>query len=136
MSSISGSLDANAILRLILRDVPKLSEEALSLIARGRRFRVADIAVMETVFALERYYNVPRLEIADIMEIFANNPKIVVNRSLLEEALAAYTKFSKLSFEDCCLAVYAKLDDALPLWTFDEKLAKQLHGSAKLIKAT
>ena len=133
-SSVSGSLDANVILRLILRDVPKLSDAAFDLISKGHHFHVADTAVIETVFALERYYDVPRLEIAEIIQSLANNPKINLNRAIFEEVLAVYPRFPKLSFEDCCLASYAKLNGALPLWTFDEKLSKQLNSTTKLIK--
>lgn len=134
-SSTSGSLDANVILRLVLRDVPKLSDAAFELVTKGDHFHVADIAVAETVFALERYYEVPRPEIAEIILSLADNPKIVLNRALCEEALAVYPKFLKLSFEDCCLAAYAKMNAALPLWTFDEKLSKQLNRTTKLIAA-
>jgi predicted nucleic-acid-binding protein len=132
---VSGSLDANVILRLILRDVPKLSDAAFDLISKGHYFHIADIAVIETVFALERYYDIPRLEITEIIQSLANNPKINLNLAIFEESLAVYSKFPKLSIEDCCLAGYAKLNNALPLWTFDEKLSKQLNRTTKLIKS-
>lgn len=132
--TVVGSLDANVILRLILRDVPKLSDAASDLLARGQHFHFADIAMMEVVFALERYYEIPRLEIAEIVQSLVNHPKIILNRVLFEEALISFPKFPKLSFEDCCLAAYAKLNGALPLWTFDEKLSKQLNRTTKLIK--
>ena len=134
MTAVSGSLDANVLLRLIIRDVPAQSHAALNLIEHGQRFLVADTAVIETVFVLERYYQFPRAEIAEIMRILTGNHKLILNRELLEEALVAYTKFSKLSFEDCCLAFGAKQHGASPLWTFDEKLWKQLPGLARQIK--
>lgn len=135
MTAVSGSLDANVLLRLILRDIPKLSDDALRLIEKGQRFHVADIAVMETAFALERYYNMPRSEIAEVIQILANDSKLILNRNLFEKAVVDYARFPKLSFEDCCLATYATLNNALPLWTFDQKLSKQLSGAAKLLSA-
>ncbi len=39
-----------------------------------------------------------------------------------------------MAAEDCCLATYAELNDAKPLWTFDQKLARQAPD-AKLVPA-
>ncbi len=43
-----------------------------------------------------------------------------------------YLENPKLSFNDCCLAGYAALNEAEPLWTFDKDLAKT-SGTAKLL---
>ena len=55
------------------------------------------------------------------------------NRILLENATVLFTKHSGLSFEDCCLSTYAKLNEAELLWIFDMKLANQAPN-AKLLK--
>lgn len=51
--------------------------------------------------------------------------RINCNKILFEAALPPYVLHPKLSFEACCLASHAGLDDAGPLWTFDKKLANQ-----------
>ena len=58
--------------------------------------------------------------------------QINCNQALFEKALALFIAHANLSFEDCCLAAYAQITDAEPLWTFDKKLANQAP-SAKLI---
>jgi len=133
MDPSPGSLDANVLLRLLLRDIPSQSELALALLARPGAFHVADTAIIETVFALERYYEIPRVEIAAYMLATIGNPKLNVNKELFTAALELYPEHSKLSFEDCCLAIYARLNASLPLWTFDKKLANQLKKYAKLL---
>lgn len=55
-------------------------------------------------------------------------PSINCNRALFETVLPLWNEHPKLSFEDCCLAVYAELNQAQPLWTFDQKLAAQAVG--------
>lgn len=47
----------------------------------------------------------------------------------------AYMTHPKLSFTDCLLAETAHASHALPLWTFDEKLATQ-HPAAQLVPPT
>lgn len=133
MVSSAGSLDANILLRLILRDVPEQSDLALNLIQDKGLFYVADTAIIEVVFALERYYEIPRRDVAKLVSVVINHPKLVVNHELFEDSLSTYQQFSKLSFEDCCLPQYAKLAGALPLWTFDKKLASQIEYNCKLL---
>ena len=133
MAKSSGSLDANVLVRLIIRDLPEQSDQALKLIAQGERFHVADTALIELIFALERYYEIPRNEVSKIIEAILGNSKLVLNRALFEYSIELYVRHPKLSIEDCCLAVYAKLNDATPLWTFDLKLAKQSGGLAKVV---
>jgi predicted nucleic-acid-binding protein len=133
MAENGGSLDANVLLRLLVRDVPQQTAAASNLLKRSRRFHVADIAVIETVFALERYYEVPRPEIAEIVRSLISHPQLNINADLFEGAMELYPHFPKLSCEDCCLAVYANLNNALPLWTFDSKLSKQSGGLARMV---
>jgi len=132
-NNIQGSLDANVLLRLIINDVPEHTTAANKLIASGSSFQIADLAIVETVFVLERYYEISRSEIVIYITVVLSQPKFNLNKILFEQALPLYKNKPKLSFEDCCLAIYARLNKAEPLWTFDKKLALQAE-SAKLIK--
>jgi predicted nucleic-acid-binding protein len=129
----TSSLDANILLRLLMPDLPAQTERALALIEQGGQFQVADTAVIETIFVLERFYEIPRPELSAIIRALVGNPSLNLNRPLFQESLTLFEKHPKLSIEDCCLAVYAKLNQALPLWTFDSKLAAQSGGLAKLV---
>ena len=134
MDRKQGSLDANILLRLIVRDIPEQSDSALELIDQGKRFHVADTAIIETIFVLERYYQIPRTEIADIMQVLMGHSKLDLNSELFRKAMELFVQHSKLSIEDCCLAIYAQLNNALPLWTFDRKLANQVDGVVQLLR--
>lgn len=124
----AASLDTNIILRLLLKDVPEQHQQAVALIDQFTRLNIADIAVSEAVFVMGRNYQLPRHEIADAMLDFLRDRKYDCNRSLFAKAFPLFVAHPALSFEDCCLAAYAELDGALPLYTFDQKLAQQVEG--------
>ena len=133
MAVFSGSLDANVLLRLLLNDIPAQHAAAVTLLQKfPGQFAVADTAIIEVVFVLERHYNFTRTVIADAVEGLMSLTEVNCNRTLFEKALPLFVKSPSLSFEDCCLVMYAELNAAKPLWTFDRKLANQA-SAAKLI---
>lgn len=132
---LSGSLDTNALLRLLLNDIADQHQAVKKLLTTtSGQLAVADIAIVELVFVLERYYGFSRHQTNEAVTGLMQLRKINCNRVLFERALAAYLSHPALSFEDCCLSSYAYLNEAEPLWTFDKKLATQAI-SAKLIDA-
>ena len=131
---LSGSLDANVLLRVLLIDVPAQHDKASRLLQdTSHPFIVADTAIIEVVFVLGRNYGFNRAAISEAVEGLMELPQIDCNNVLFQKALPLYVQYPALSFEDCCLATYADLNDARPLWTFDKKLANQAP-SVKLIK--
>lgn len=125
------SLDTNIILRFILRDVPEQCLKMQDMFMRqGVSYDVADLAVAEAVFVLQRNYT--RGEIVERMQWLMGLPDLNMNRELFKRVFPMYLEHPALSFNDCCLAVYAELNEAEPLWTFDKVLAKQ-SGTAKLV---
>ena len=133
MSNFAGSLDANVLLRLLLNDEPAQHQAAKKLFESARgQLAVADTAIIEIAFVLERPYKFSRVRIEEAINGVLLLPKINANRVLFERALVSFVAHPSLSMEDCCLAAYAYLNDALPLWTFDKKLAHQ-NTDAKLV---
>lgn len=134
MKKIAGSLDTNVLLRLLLNDIPEQHAAAKRLIQEAEsQLVVTDIAMIELVFVLERYYVLTREQVGEAVMGIVQLNKISANRALFEAVLPLYIDHPALSFEDCCLSAYAKLTNAQPLWTFDKKLARQA-GSAELVE--
>lgn len=131
MSRLNGSLDANVVLRLLTKDIPDQYDLANKLIASGAEFEVADTSIIESIYALHKYYNVPRKLIKEAVQALQSNKNLRINTLVFDEALALFVHKPALSIEDCYLASLAKYHNALPLWTFDKKLAKQSNGLAK-----
>lgn len=134
MANYTGSFDTNALLRLLLNDIVEQHTAIKELIEPNHliQFAVADTAIIELVFVLDRYYGFSRLQTIEAVEGLMKLKEINCNRVLFDRAMPLYVKHSGLSFEDCCLSVYALLNDAEPLWTFDKKLANQAPN-AKLV---
>lgn len=129
----NGSLDANVVLRLILNDIPKQYVAAKRLIENSQKqFAVSDTALIEVVFALDRYYNLTRPQVRELILGFMSLKQINSNRIMFDNALDLYESAPSLSLEDCAIATYAKLNKALPLYTFDKKLASH-SPDAKLL---
>lgn len=130
MAKSAGSFDTNVILRLLINDIPKQHTAMKELMEQNvNQFAVADIVIIELVFALDRYYGFNRLQIADAVDGLMKLKEINCNRALFERALPLFINHSSLSFEDCCLTIHAQLNDAEPLWTFDKKLANQIANA-------
>ena len=130
----NGSLDTNVLLRLLLNDIPEQHESVRKLLASASgSFSVADTAIIELVFALQRYYGFTRQQVAEAVAGLTRLGVIDCNRTLFEGVLPIFVEHAALSFEDCYLSTYASLNDIEPLWTFDKKLANQT-ASAELVK--
>jgi predicted nucleic-acid-binding protein len=128
------SLDTNAVLRFLLADIPAQYKKVAKLLSDTKtRFEIADIALMEIVFVLESHYKFTRPQIVRTLSMLNKLPNISYNDAMFALALKKYLHFPALSFDDCCLVAYAGLNEAVPLWTFDRKLAKQ-SAEAKEIK--
>ncbi len=133
MVTLAGSLDANVLLRLLLNDLPDQHQAVIKLFQNALgQFNVSDTAIIETVFVLERNYNFSRSAIVETIQGLMTLVEINCNQPLFMKSLPIFVRNTGLSFEDCCMTVYADLNDAKPLWTFDKKLAKQV-SSAELI---
>jgi predicted nucleic-acid-binding protein len=120
------SLDTNILLRYILKDDERQYKKAAKLFARkGIKYHVADLAILEFSQILAIKYDFSDAEIAEAISIILDMKFITTNENMLRPALHLFLENPKLSFADCCLATYAMLSDAEPLWTFDKKLARQ-----------
>ena len=93
---------------------------------------VADVALIETVFVLEKVKKISRVTINKAIMTIITRSNILCNRELFITILPVYIKHPKLSFVDCYLEVLAKKTMNTPLYTFDKKLANQLSGAQLL----
>ena len=126
---VIGSVDTNVLLRAALQDVPEQFARVNSLLMQGE-YIVSDVAITEAVHALRYHYKINRAAICDGVRALTKIPNLLFSTAL-PEALDIYEDHPSLSFEDCFMAVTAEHANAYPLYTFDQKLAKQT--SAELV---
>ena len=127
------SLDTNLLLRLCMGDIPAQQQKVFHLLnSPNKTFYVADLAISEMVYVLETGEKYSRNKIAEYIKALLVRKNINCNRPLFRSVLPFYETHPKISFNDCCLAAYAALNQSEPLWTFDRKFAVQ-SGTAKLL---
>jgi predicted nucleic-acid-binding protein len=126
------SIDTNCLLRWILNDIPEQTVLVAELFRSHKNIILADVAIIETVFVLEKVKKISRATIEKAVLAVIENDVISCNEKLFREILPVYTSHSKLSFVDCYLEVLARSTNTIPLFTFDKKLATQLAGAQLL----
>lgn len=129
------SLDTNTLLRLLLADVPKQTAAVEALLAdTSQKFAVADMVFTEIVWVLQgRTFGYDRNHITDNLQSIIAIKHVSCNRAMLERAIPLYVDHQNISFIDACLAVYAELNGATPLLTFDKKLALALPKTVSIL---
>ena len=126
------SLDANCLLRFVLNDLPEQANAVGEAIKASNSLHIADLALVEFVYVLEKQYLLARTTVVSHLEFLMAIPKLNCNRTLFTGVLADYVSSPKVSFTDVCLAYYAALGNT-QLLTFDKKLAKKLPQHTRLL---
>ena len=127
------SLDTNCLLRFVLGDDPDQTPIITKIINSEENLVVADAALIETVFVLEKVKKITRTTIEKAILVVFGEDNIVCNRNLFIEVLSIFTNHPKLSFVDCYLDVLARNTGNTPLFTFDRKMSNQLSDTKLLI---
>lgn len=121
------ALDTDTILRLLLRDDERQFAAATEVWLRARREQttlfISDIVLVDIAWALESKLELPRAEIADILDqIFATELVVVSSASALDRALAAY-RTGRAAFADYLIREHARAAGATEVVTFDRSFA-------------
>ena len=119
--------DTNTVLRYLLNDHPDLSQRARVFWEAVRlgeqRAILTEGVLMECVYVLQRFYKVPRDEIASHLKgILSYKGLDAANKSLFDQTLTVY-QTKNLDFVDCILAVRHARGEGI-LFSFDDNLNK------------
>lgn len=118
-------MDANIILRFILRDNETLAREAAEIIINNQCLITTDIAA-EVVYVLSKVYNISREETAvKVTKVFNLKSIRLSENDVIKHAIKFYGENS-LDFADCLLIGYHMVY-GYEVCTFDKKLDKLLQ---------
>lgn len=123
------TLDTNLILRWLLDDVPLQTQAVDRLFGKSAELVAPDVALIETIFVLERVMKIPRPATVEAINSLMSMANVNMDRALWASALEHYEQSPKLSIADIFLALQADRDGHSPLLTFDRKLAKQMPSA-------
>lgn len=125
------SVDTNILIRIVAPDDEEQYRRALSLILNGDDYYIDDYVVMETVYVLEKE-KYSRREIVDSLSCLFKNDVFIYNEKFFKLVFERYLSRPSLSFNDCVIEARVKEKNALPLWTFDRKFARQSSTTSLL----
>jgi predicted nucleic-acid-binding protein len=120
-------VDTNVILRYLLQDDATLFKKASAILEKVKTGQVKVIilesVLTECVYVLLKVYKVKRPEIAESLGTLFHY-KGIVNPDKLDliDSIGIFSQ-TNLSFVDCILCTKSK-NNAMPLYTFDEELAR------------
>lgn len=117
-------LDANAILRFLLRDNEQQFQQVRNYIRQKNCYVTLEV-MAEVCYVLEGLYQVTRQDIVSNFRKL-NNDVIVLNADILLRGLEIFDKTPKLDFVDCLLYGY-KSEKGIEVVTYDKKLQKRLN---------
>lgn len=114
-------LDANAVLRHLLDDIPEQADETTKAIESGAE--VTPEVIAECVYVLTGVYDLDRLEISESLGAFLGEVSCE-RKFVVTSALKTFAN-SKMDFVDCILIAMNELTGQ-PVLTFDKKLSRML----------
>ena len=119
-------IDTNVILRYLLGDHVKFSQKAEDFmleVSKGvKKAEILDIVIVECIYVMEKFYNVPKSVIVDKLSKILNFSGIInPDRSKILKALFQYEK-SNIDIVDCILASQSSLERVVV--SFDKDFEK------------
>ncbi|MBA3018242.1 MAG: PIN domain-containing protein [Proteobacteria bacterium] len=104
-------IDTNVILRYLLGDHAELSSKAeafmLDVSEGAKPAEILDVVIVECIYVMEKYYQIPKAEIIDKLSKILNFTGIVnSDRSEILEALLKYGS-TDIDIVDCILAAHS-----------------------------
>ncbi|MDE0376692.1 MAG: type II toxin-antitoxin system VapC family toxin [bacterium] len=121
------AIDTNVLVRYLVRDDAEQAEAARALLeglTRERPGFVCREAVVEVVWVLERVYRFGRVEIADVLlELLATDCLVFESADGVIRSVLRYRQGGP-GFSDLMILAAANRAEALPLHTFDGRLAR------------
>lgn len=116
-------LDTNILLRYLTKDDEQKARQALALLARVERGEekvvTSPMVIFETVFTLQKRYQVPRERIRDSLgDIISMRGFELPNKRLYERALDLYAS-KNISFADAFNAAYMRAQGVSEIYSWD-----------------
>ncbi|MBI5050486.1 MAG: PIN domain-containing protein [Nitrospirae bacterium] len=125
-------IDTSVILRLLVKDddikrkaVERLLKEAIH---KGEALYVLPVALMETVFVLEKVYKIDRKKIREMLEAILNTPVLRIEMGdVFRKAIEVYEE-KNVKFADTVMGYWGLEKGFSAAYTYDEKDFKRIEG--------
>ena len=125
-------VDTSVILRILIKDDELKAKAAVNLLkSAGEKdliLYLLPVAVMETVWVLEKVYAFPRKSVREVVEAILNTPELRVEQeAVFRKALKAYEE-KNIKFADAVMGYWGLDKGYTTAFTYDEKDFRRIEG--------
>ena len=125
-------VDTSVILRILIKDDELKAKASVNLLkSAGERdliLYLLPVAVLETVWVLEKVYAFPRKAVREVVEAILNTPELKVEQeAVFRKALKTYAE-KNTKFADAVMGYWGLDKGYGTVFTYDEKDFKRIEG--------
>lgn len=137
MNNKKAWLDANLILRFLLKDHPEFFKAALNLFTEAEKGRITlyvhPLILAEVVWTLQGYYGYSKEEIAKtVSEMIESDGLFIEEKEVAKKAFRDYVE-KNVDYIDAYLSAYALIRGPQIIYTLDKKHFSRLEGDIRLL---
>jgi predicted nucleic-acid-binding protein len=125
-------VDTSVILRILIKDDELKAQAAVNLLKgaaeRGVTLYLLPVAVLETVWVLEKVYSFSRKDVQEVVEAILNTPELRIEKeAVFRKALQTYVE-KNIKFADAVMGYWGLANGYNIVFTYDEKDFKRIEG--------
>jgi predicted nucleic-acid-binding protein len=125
-------VDTSVILRILIKDDELKTKASVNLLKNAAEkdltLYLLPVAVLETVWILEKVYSFPRKAVREVVEAILNTPELKVEQeAVFRKALTTYDE-KNIKFADAVMGFWGLDKGYTAVFTYDEKDFKRIEG--------
>ena len=125
-------VDTSVILRILIKDDELKARAAVNLLKSAREkdliLYLLPVAVLETVWVLEKVYAFSRKDVREVVEAVLNTPELKVEQEVVfRKALKTYVE-KNIKFADAVMGYWGLDKGYATVFTYDEKDFRRIEG--------
>ena len=125
-------VDTSVILRILIKDDELKARAAVNLLKsageKGLILYLLPVAVLETVWVLEKVYSFSRKAVREVVEAILNTPELKVEQeAVFRKALKTYDE-KNIKFADGVMGYWGLDKGYTTVFTYDEKDFRRIEG--------
>jgi predicted nucleic-acid-binding protein len=125
-------VDTSVILRILIKDDELKAKASVNLLkSAGEKdllLYLLPVAVLETVWVLEKVYAFPRKSVREVVEAILNTPELKVEQeAVFRKSLKAYEE-KNIKFADAVMGYWGLDKGYTTVFTYDEKDFRRIEG--------
>ena len=130
-------LDANIVLRFLLKDHPEYFKASLNLFTEAENGRITlhlhPLILAEIIWTLQGYYEYSKNDITKTLsEMIESDGLFVEDKDVVKKALHYYAE-KNVDYIDAYIAAHASIKGPATIYTLDKKHFSRLEGDIRLL---